>query len=54
MTNAKNNKKSSNEVIVTQKYSAETFGLLAKGDLIVMVCIANNRTLKTIREVLQE
>ena len=52
MCSKNSNKK--NDIIVIQKYSAETYGLLAKGDIVVMICIANNRTLKTIREVLAE
>ena len=47
---AKNDK----EVMITQKYELETYGLLAKGDMIVMVCVAHNRTSKWIGEILNE
>ena len=42
------------EVMITQKYPLETYGLLAKGDLVVMVCVAHNRTSKTVGEIMND
>ena len=46
--------KNRKDVMLTQKYALETYGLLAKGDTIVMVCVAHNRTSKTVGDVLSE
>jgi len=46
--------KNKKDVMITQKYALETYGLLAKGDLIVLVCVAHNRTSKSIGDILNE
>ena len=39
---------------ILKKYELETFGLLAKGDLVVMICVAHNRTSRLICDILKE
>ena len=46
--------KNRKDVFITQKYALETYGLLAKGDMVVLVCMAHNRTSKSVSEVLHE
>ena len=46
--------KNKKEVLITQKYALETYGLLAKGEVIVMVCVAHNRTSKNVGEIMHE
>ena len=46
--------KNKKEVMITQKFALETYGLLAKSDIIIMVCVAHNRTSKSIAEIMQE
>lgn len=46
--------KNKKEVLITQKYALETYGLLAKSDMVILVCMAHNRTSKSVGEVLHE
>ena len=46
--------KNKKDVMITQKYALETYGLLAKGDIIILVCVAHNRTSKSIGEIMNE
>ena len=46
--------KNRKDVMITQKYELETYGLLAKGDMIILVCVAHNRTSKSIGEIMNE
>jgi len=46
--------KNKKDVLITTKYALETYGLLAKGDMIVLVCVAHNRTSKTVGEIMHE
>lgn len=46
--------KNKKDVMITQKYALETYGLLAKGDLIVLICVAHNRTSRSVGEIMHE
>ena len=46
--------KNKKDVLITAKYALETYGLLAKGDMIVLINVAHNRTSKTVGEIMQE
>ena len=46
--------KNKKDVMITQKYATETYGLLAKGDMVIMLSIAHNRTSKSIGEIMNE
>lgn len=46
--------KNKKDVTITQKFALETYGLLAKGDFIILVCVAHNRTSKYIGDILNE
>ena len=46
--------KNKKDVMITQKYALETYGLLAKGDIIILACVAHNRTSKSIGDILNE
>ena len=41
-------------MILQYKMKLETYALLAKREIIVMACIAHNRTNKTIEDILTE
>ena len=46
--------KNKKDVMVSRKYQLLTYGLLAKGEIVVMVCMAHNRTTKSIGQILKE
>ena len=46
--------KNKKDVLITAKYALETYGLLAKGEIIIMICVAHNRTSKTVGEIMHE
>ena len=44
--------KNKKEVFITQKYALETYCLLAKGELVILACIAHNRTSRNVGDIM--
>ena len=46
--------KNKKEVLISRKYQLITYGLLAKGEIVVMVSVAHNRSTRDIGMILKE